>query len=70
MIVGGVYSLWFFNRIAYSNIKLVRSDLSYRKFIVFFPLVIGTIVMGIYPDVFFGPMHGSVSNLVWIDLWT
>ena len=24
--------------------------------------------MGIYPDIFFGPMHASVSNLVWIDL--
>ena len=56
-------------RIAYGNIKLVGSDLSYREFIVFFPLVLGTIVMGIYPDIFFGPMHASVSNLVWIDLW-
>ena len=69
MILGGVYSLWLFNRIAYGNIKLVGSDLSYREFIVFFPLVLGTIVMGIYPDIFFGPMHASVSNLVWIDLW-
>ena len=24
--------------------------------------------MGIYPGIFFGPMHASVSNLVWIHL--
>nr|YP_448627.1 NADH dehydrogenase subunit 4 [Fucus vesiculosus]AAR29321.1 NADH dehydrogenase subunit 4 [Fucus vesiculosus] len=69
MILGGVYSLWLFNRIAYGNIKLIGSDLSYREFVVFFPLVLGTLVMGIYPDIFFCPMHASVSNLVWIDLW-
>ena len=40
MILDGVHSLWLFNRIAYGNIKLVGSDLSYRKFIVFFPLVL------------------------------
>ena len=70
MTLGGVYSLWLFNRIDYGNMKLVGSDLSYREFIVFFLLVLGTIVMGIYPDLFLGPMHASVSNLVWIDLWT
>ena len=51
MILNGVYSLWLFNRIVYGNIKPVGSDLSYREFIVFFPLVLGTIVMGIYPDI-------------------
>ena len=35
MILGGVSSLWLFNRIAYGNIKLVGSDSSYREFIVF-----------------------------------
>nr|YP_010401882.1 NADH dehydrogenase subunit 4 [Sargassum ilicifolium var. conduplicatum]UQV81057.1 NADH dehydrogenase subunit 4 [Sargassum ilicifolium var. conduplicatum] len=69
MILGGVYSLWLFNRIAYGNIKLVGCDLNYREFVVFLPLLIGTVFMGLYPDLFFSVMHASVSNLVWVDLW-
>lgn len=70
MILGGGYSLWIFNRIAYGNIKIVGFDLSLREFLTFLPLVLGTLFMGIFPKVFFSVMHGSVSNLVWADLWT
>nr|YP_009327125.1 NADH dehydrogenase subunit 4 [Pleurocladia lacustris]ANS57806.1 NADH dehydrogenase subunit 4 [Pleurocladia lacustris] len=69
MILGGGYSLWLFNRIAYGNIKVASFDLSLREFVVFFPLVLGTLFMGIYPNIFFSIMHASVSNLVWLDLW-
>nr|YP_448666.1 NADH dehydrogenase subunit 4 [Desmarestia viridis]AAS79052.1 NADH dehydrogenase subunit 4 [Desmarestia viridis] len=69
MILGGGYSLWLFNRIAYGNVKIVGFDLSFREFVLFLPLVIGTLVMGIYPHIFFSPMHATVSNLVWVDLW-
>ena len=69
MILGGGYSLWLFNRIAYGNIKLVGLDLSCREFVLFLPLVIGTLFMGIYPNIFFSPMHATVSNLVWVGLW-
>lgn len=69
MILGGGYSLWLFNRIAYGNIKIVGVDLSFREFLVFLPLVLGTLFMGVYPKVFFSVMHAAVSNLVWVDLW-
>nr|QWK44927.1 NADH dehydrogenase subunit 4 [Pseudochorda nagaii] len=69
MILGGGYSLWLFNRIAYGNIKLVGLDLSAREFVLFLPLVLGTLFMGIYPNIFFAAMHATVSNLVWADLW-
>nr|YP_009154080.1 NADH dehydrogenase subunit 4 [Turbinaria ornata]AJF48267.1 NADH dehydrogenase subunit 4 [Turbinaria ornata] len=69
MILGGVYSLWLFNRIAYGNIKLVGCDLNYREFVVFSPLLFGTLFMGLYPNIFFSAMHASVSNLVWVDWW-
>lgn len=65
MILGGAYSLWLFNRVAYGNIKLAGLDLTLREFTVFSPLVLGTLVMGIYPNVFLQPMHAAVSNLVW-----
>nr|QWK44545.1 NADH dehydrogenase subunit 4 [Dictyoneurum californicum]BAY00473.1 NADH dehydrogenase subunit 4 [Dictyoneurum californicum]BAY00474.1 NADH dehydrogenase subunit 4 [Dictyoneurum reticulatum] len=69
MILGGGYSLWLFNRIAYGNIKIIGIDLSFREFMIFLPLVIGTLFMGIYPNLFFSVMHATVSNLVWVDLW-
>nr|YP_009050519.1 NADH dehydrogenase subunit 4 [Sargassum fusiforme]AIG23786.1 NADH dehydrogenase subunit 4 [Sargassum fusiforme]QJC59493.1 NADH dehydrogenase subunit 4 [Sargassum fusiforme] len=69
MIFGGVYSLWLFNRIAYGNIKLIGCDLNYREFVIFVPLLVGTVFMGLYPNIFFSAMHASVSNLVWIDRW-
>nr|YP_009049447.1 NADH dehydrogenase subunit 4 [Sargassum muticum]YP_010381324.1 NADH dehydrogenase subunit 4 [Sargassum kjellmanianum]UVW81858.1 NADH dehydrogenase subunit 4 [Sargassum siliquastrum]AIE46242.1 NADH dehydrogenase subunit 4 [Sargassum muticum]UDH59709.1 NADH dehydrogenase subunit 4 [Sargassum kjellmanianum]UQV81242.1 NADH dehydrogenase subunit 4 [Sargassum muticum] len=69
MILGGVYSLWLFNRIAYGNIKLVGCDLNYREFVIFLPLLLGTVFMGLYPNIFFSVMHASVSNLVWVESW-
>jgi len=70
LVLGGGYSLWLFNRIAYGNIKLTGFDLNLREFVVFLPLIAGTLFMGIYPNAFFCPMHSSVSNLVWVNLWS
>nr|YP_010032393.1 Nad4 [Schizocladia ischiensis]QOW07607.1 Nad4 [Schizocladia ischiensis] len=64
MILGGAYSLWLFNRVAYGNAKLGLADVHPREFIVFFPLILGTLVMGIYPEVFLQPMHASVSQVL------
>lgn len=65
MILGGAYSLWLFNRVAYGNIKLAGLDLSLREFAVFLPLLLSTLIMGVYPNLFFQPMHATISNLVW-----
>ena len=46
MILGGGYSLWLFNRIAYGNIKMTGLDLSLREFMIFLPLVLGALFMG------------------------
>ena len=68
MIVGGCYSLWVFNRIAYGNLKTQYFthylDVNKREFLLFFPLMLGTLVMGIYPDIFLSPIHFSVNMLV------
>jgi proton-translocating NADH-quinone oxidoreductase chain M len=61
MILGGGYSLWLFNRIAYGNIKidytLRFSDINLREFSILLPLVLGTLVMGIYPNLFLDYIH-------------
>lgn len=68
MIIGGCYSLWLFNRIAYGNLKTQYFqkylDLNKREFLIFLPLIIGTLVMGLYPEVFLNSIHFSVNLLV------
>lgn len=72
MILGGAYSLWLFNRVVYGNLKKDEghSHLSYsydinrREFYVFLPLILGTLLMGIYPKVFLDPLDASLFNLV------
>jgi proton-translocating NADH-quinone oxidoreductase chain M len=50
MILGGCYSLWLFNRIAYGNLKIQYCkkfiDLNLREFLTFLPLIFGTLIMG------------------------
>ncbi len=68
MIIGGCYALWLFNRIAYGNLKTQYFknylDINKREFLTFFPLILGTFVMGIYPTVFLDMIHFSINMLV------
>jgi len=68
MIIGGCYSLWLFNRIAYGNLKTQYFknylDINKREFLIFFPLLLGTLVMGVYPNVFLNSIHFSTNMLV------
>lgn len=68
VVIGGAYSLWLFNRIAYGNLKTQYTtkfvDLSPREFFIFLPLLIGTLFVGVYPDFFLTSIHMSVNNLI------
>lgn len=68
MILGGCYSLWLFNRIAYGNLKTLYItkfiDLNKREFYIFVPLILGTILIGLYPRIFLDPIHLSVNLLL------
>merc|ERR1712226_36573 len=68
MIIGGCYSLWLFNRISYGNLKTqyisIYLDISKKEFFIFVPLIIGTIIMGLYPTIFLDSIHFSVNRLV------
>lgn len=52
----------------YGNLKIQYlthfQDLNIREFFVFLPLLFGTFLMGLYPEVFLEVIHGSVQNLV------
>lgn len=68
MVLGGCYSLWLFNRVAYGNLKTQYLhdfvDIGKREFLIFLPLLIGTLIMGVYPNIFLDPIHMSVNFLL------
>jgi len=68
VIIGGAYSLWLFNRIAFGNLKVQYTqtflDLSFRESVLFLPLILGTFIIGIYPNIFLSSIHMSVNYLV------
>lgn len=68
MVIGAGYSLWLFNRIAYGNLKTqyIKKfvDINYQEFICFVPLAFGTLISGIYPNLFLNSIHFNVSLLL------
>lgn len=72
MVLGGAYSLWLYNRVIYGNLKKDEGhlhlksfyDVNRREFYVFLPLILGTLVLGIYPKIFLDPLDASLLNLV------
>ena len=68
VIIGGCYSLWLLNRIVFGNLKTQYTnkflDVNSREFMTFLPLLIGTLVIGVYPEIFLSSIHMSVNNLV------
>ncbi len=68
VIISGAYSLWLFNRIAFGNLKIQYTqtflDLSLRESVLFLPLILGTFIIGIYPNLFLSSIHMSVNYLV------
>lgn len=68
VILSGAYSLWLLNRIAFGNMKVQYYekflDLNKREFICFLPLIIGTLLLGISPNIVLNCIHMSVNHLV------
>jgi len=68
VILGAAYMLYLYRRVIFGeltkdNLKKIL-DMSPREWIVFAPLVILTIWMGVYPATFLDFMHVSVENLM------
>lgn len=68
IIIGGAYSLWLLNRIAFGNLKVKYCrkfiDLNRKEFLCFVPLILGTLVLGISPSIVLTSIHFSVNNLI------
>ena len=68
IIIGGAYSLWLLNRISFGNLKIQYTykflDLSYREIIVFIPLIFGTFIVGVWPEIFSKFYHLNINSLI------
>ena len=69
MILGGCYSLWLFNRVAYGNLKTqyltnYYCDVSSRELYFLTPLVFCTFFFGIYPEVLLDSIHLSTHLII------
>lgn len=67
-VLGGAYSLWLFNRVAYGNLKRaytgVSRDLTRREFHAFVPLAVLTVWLGIQPQPLLDTRHASCEDLL------
>ena len=68
MFLGGVYSLLFYNRICFGNIKniylKVFYDLTYKEFLIHFMLIFNIFLLGIYPTLFESCLYESISKII------
>jgi NADH-quinone oxidoreductase subunit M len=66
MVLGGAYSLFLYNRVAYGNWKMeaISLEMNRREYWCMVPLGVLTLVMGIYPDIFLEALHESCV-LLW-----
>ena len=68
MILGAAYALWLYRKIIFgeltkNSLKAIL-DMNRREVVVFLPLVLLTLWMGIYPNSFLDPMAATVDKLV------
>ncbi|MEK9685174.1 MAG: NADH-quinone oxidoreductase subunit M [Rhodospirillaceae bacterium] len=68
VVLGAAYMLWLYRRVIFGiltreDLKSVK-DMSWREILIFSPLVVMTLWMGIYPNPFLEIMDASVTNLI------
>jgi len=68
MILGAAYALWLYRKVVFGplvkdSLKAIL-DMNRREIVMFLPLVLLALWMGIYPNSFLDPMAPSVDKLV------
>jgi len=68
VVIGGAYSLWLLNKISFGNLKVQYTfkflDLNLREIIIFLPLILGTLIVGIWPEIFLKSYSVTINNLI------
>jgi proton-translocating NADH-quinone oxidoreductase chain M len=68
IILSASYCLWFYNRLIFGNLKenyfKFLQDISKKEFMALIPLVILTLIMGLYPNIFLHSIHITILRLL------
>lgn len=69
IILGAAYSIWLYNRVVFGPVRVslfnsVAIDLTRREFYIFVPFIAGTLLMGIYPELFLDVIHASTTQIL------
>ena len=68
VILGAAYMLWLYRRVIFGSLTKeelkTMLDLDRREIMIFAPLILAVLWMGIYPNSFLDVMHVSVENLM------
>lgn len=68
IILSAVYSIFLYNRICggvKSRYIKITSDINRREFYLLLPLLIGIIILGIYPNIILEGLHQKISTLIY-----
>lgn len=68
IVLSAAYSIWLFNRISFGSFSKYlgyTTDLTRREFMLLLPLLICTVLLGIFPNIVLDTIHMSVSTLIY-----
>jgi NADH-quinone oxidoreductase subunit M len=68
VVLGAAYALWLYKRVTFGEITneevKTMPDLSVREILIFVPLVVCVLWIGIYPKPYLSAMEPSVKKLI------
>ena len=68
IILGPAYMLWLYRRVVFGDLTKDHLkgilDVDRREIVIFAPMIIVVMVMGVYPEVFLSVLRVSVENLI------
>jgi NADH-ubiquinone oxidoreductase chain 4 len=69
IILSACYSIWMYNRVSYGSFSPYLKpmlDINRREFHLLLPLLLLTLLLGIFPNIIFEILHLSVSNILYV----
>jgi proton-translocating NADH-quinone oxidoreductase chain M len=68
LVISAIYSLWLFNRISFGNLKIQYLtnflDLNIREFSTLIPLIISSLISGIYSNILLSLINYNITYLI------
>ena len=68
IILGPAYMLWLYRRVVFGDLTKDHLkdilDMDRREIVIFAPMVVAVMVMGVYPEIFLSVLRVSVENLI------